>query len=150
MKKILVPIDGSEYSEKALSKAKELAEAFDSQVVLLNVMNAELTVSSLRYASVNTIMNWPDLEAEAKKKSNQLLEGAKKVFSDISAQVETVALDEPTGNIAKAIADYANDYDADVIIMGSNGIGSLKQRLYLGSVTTKVLHIVQKPILVVQ
>ncbi|MCG8481898.1 MAG: universal stress protein [Clostridia bacterium] len=150
MKKILVPIDGSEYSDKALVKAKELAGAFDSQVVLLNVMNDASTISSLHYASINNIINLPDLKEEAKKKSNSVLEEAKKTFSDISVPVETVSLDEPTGNIARAIADYANDYNPDVIVMGSNGIGSLKQRLYLGSVTTRVLHIVHKPVLVVQ
>ncbi len=151
MKKILVPIDGSEYSERALMKAKEFAGAFDdSQVILLNIMNMESTVANLRYASIEAVLDWPELMEEAQEKSNKLLEESKKTFSDMPNQVETVMVNEPTGNIARAIADYANDNDLDIIIMGSNGMGSLKQRLYLGSVTNKVLHLTTKPILVIQ
>lgn len=150
MKKILVPIDGSEYSYLALTKAKELAQVFDSQVVLLNVMNEISSALTMRYASINSVMSWPQLLEESKEKSKSVLEDGKKVFSNTPVSVETVSIDEPTGNIAWAIAKYANEYDPDVIVMGSNGIGSLKQRLYVGSVTTKVLHMVQKPILVVQ
>jgi len=151
LKKILVPIDGSEYSERALVKAKELAKAFDdSQVVLLNVMTMESTVANLRYASIEAVLDWPELMEESKDKSNKLLEASKKAFSDLSNQVETVMLNEPTGNIARAISEYVDENNPDIVVMGSNGMGSLKHRLYLGSVTNKVLHLITKPVLVVQ
>lgn len=150
MKKILVPVDGSEYSQRAILKAMELVKAFDSHVILLHVMNVESSVANLRYARVDTVLNWQTLVEDAQKKANDILEEGKKAYGDISNKVETAVLDEPTGNIAKVIAEYANEQDVDLIIMGSHGMGSLMHRLSLGSVTNKVLHFVAKPILVVQ
>lgn len=150
MKKILVAIDGSEYSERALAKAKEIAEAFNSQVTLINVINIESIIANLRYARTDIILNWPELTEEAETKAQELLGKSKKVFENLSEEVETVVLDTPTGNIAKAIADYVDDEEHDLIIMGSHGMGSLIHRLSLGSVTNKVLHLVSKPILIVQ
>ncbi|MGI6727898.1 MAG: universal stress protein [Anaerovoracaceae bacterium] len=150
MKKILVPIDGSEYSDRAILKAKEIAKAFDSKVILLNIMSVVSAINyypNMRYAHID---DWLKLVTKAKEHSKELLETSKKAFGDIADQVEAVIIDEPGGNVARVISDYANENNIDLIVMGSNGMGSLSQRMYLGSVTTKVLHIVTKPVLVVQ
>lgn len=150
MKKILVPIDGSEYSDRAILKAKEIAKAFDSKVILLNIMSVVSAINyypNMRYAHID---DWLKLVTKAKEHSKELLETSKKAFGDIANQVEAVIIDEPGGNVARVISDYANENNIDLIVMGSNGMGSLSQRMYLGSVTTKVLHIVTKPVLVVQ
>jgi len=151
MKRILVTVDGSEYSERALVKAKELAEATGSTIVLLNVLsivNALNYYPNMRFSHLDTILDWPKLIEEAKEKSNELMESCKKTLGDL--EVETVIIDRPDGAVAKAIAEYANENDIDMVVMGSNGLGSLKQRLYLGSVTQKTLHMIDKPVLVVQ
>lgn len=153
MKKILIPIDGSEFSDRAVIKGKEIAEAFGSQVILLNVMSVVSAINfypNMRFAQAEAILDWPGLVAEAKENSRKLLDEAKQSLGEIADRAETVIIDEPGGQIARIIAEYANEHDVDLIIMGSNGIGSLRQRMYLGSVTTKVLHMVTKPILVIQ
>ena len=150
MKKILVPIDDSEFSERALLKAKEVAEAFDSHVVLLHVMNVIPTVLSVRNNEIDTRLDWPAIISEAKVQSNNLLERSKERFGELSSRVETVVLEGADGGIAKAIVEYENEYDADLIVMGSNGNNSMMKRLYLGSVTNKLLHLIRKPILVVR
>jgi nucleotide-binding universal stress UspA family protein len=151
MKNILVPIDGSEFSERAILKSKEFAEAFGCKVTLLNVISV---LSAINYTtntrfSMDAVVDWPALVESAKTSSKELLEKAKASLPGI--EVETVMMDQPDGAIAKAIADYVklND-DVDLVIMGSNGIHSLAQRFYLGSVTLKMLHFVTKPILIVQ
>jgi nucleotide-binding universal stress UspA family protein len=65
-------------------------------------------------------------------------------------EVETMIIEEPSGRVADVIVDVAEEKNADLIVMGSNGMGSLKRRLYLGSVTTKVLHTAKKPVMVIQ
>ena len=153
MKKILIPVDGSEFSDRAVLKGKEIAGAFGSQVILLNVMSVVTSINyypNMRFAQAEAILDWPGIVAEAKEHSRKLLDEAKQSLGEMADRVETVIIDEPGGQIARAIADYAKEHDVDLIIMGSNGVGSLKQRMYLGSVTTKVLHIVTKPILVIQ
>ncbi len=151
MKNILVPIDGSEYSERALAKAKEIAAAFGCKITLLNVLSIVSAINyypNMRFSHLDAILDWQSIVQEAKKTSAELMEKAKGTLGGI--EVETVALDQPDGAIAKAIAEYANTHDVDMIVMGSNGAGSLTQRLYIGSVTMKTLHLVEKPVLVVQ
>ncbi len=151
MKAILVPIDGSEYSERAMLKAKELADCLGSKIIIMNVMNIVTTVSfypSLHEAKPNGSVDWPGLYETAKQRSEKLLKEAKELLS--GSDVETVMIDEPSGKFAHAIVDFAKERDVDLIVMGSNGIGSLRHRLYMGSITTKVLHMTEKPVLVIQ
>ncbi len=151
MKTILVPIDGSEYSERAVLKAKELADCLGSKIILLNIVSVASMVpyySNARYATSNASIAWPKLLEDAKKNSAEILEESKELLSNLD--VETAMLQDPSANFAQIIVDFADERDVDLIVMGSNGIGSLRHRLYLGSVTTKVLHMTEKPVMVIQ
>ena len=151
MKRILVTIDGSEFSDRALLKAKELAEGLGSKIILLNVLSIVTALNyypNMRFSHLDTVLDWPKLVKEAKEKSDELLEKSKATLGNL--EVETVVLDRPDGAVAKAIAEYVKENEVDLIVMGSNGVGSLKQRLYLGSVTLKTLQMVDIPVLVVQ
>jgi nucleotide-binding universal stress UspA family protein len=150
MKTILVPIDGSEYSERALSQAKELADRLGSKVILLNVLSL---VSVINYypdgcGHVQAKLDWGGLLKKARKNSQELLEESKQSLGNL--EVETILIEEPSGRVADAIVDVADEKDVDLIVIGSNGMGSLRRRLYLGSVTTKVLHMTKKPVMVIQ
>ncbi len=151
MKTILVPIDGSEYSDRALLKAKVIAEQFNSKVILLHVMSIVTTAPyypNPRFAQSSMSLDWPRLIKEAQEKAAKLLEDSRKLLEGID--VETVTLDDPAGRFANVISDYAKERNVDLIVIGSNGMGSLRRRLYLGSVTTKLLHITDKTVMVVQ
>ncbi len=151
MKTILVPIDGSDYSKRAMLKAKELADCLGSKIIIMNVMNIVTTVSfypSLHAAKPGGSVDWPGLYETAKQRSEELLDEAKGLLS--GSDVETVMIDDPSGRFASAIVNFAKERDVDLVVMGSNGMGSLRHRLYLGSVTTKVLHMTDRPVLVIQ
>ncbi|HHX13755.1 MAG TPA: universal stress protein [Clostridiales bacterium] len=151
MRRILVPIDGSEYSDRALLQAEKLARAFGSRLVLLNVISVAAVIDyevNLRIASGSTMADWMGMVKEASAGSQKLLDETKAGLRGLD--VETVVIDEPRGKIAQAIREYADKNEIDLIVMGSNGVGSLSQRLYLGSVTTKLLHTTKLPVLVVQ
>ena len=84
MKNILVPIDGSEFSERAILKAKELAGACGCKVTLLNVISV---VSAINYTtntrfSLDAVLDWPALVEDAKKSSKALLEKGKQLFPE--------------------------------------------------------------------
>lgn len=148
MKNILILVDGSEHSTKAVKMGKKMANAFGSKVVLLNVLDIILPITYYevtRYVEAGG--NIPNLYAESQKQSEELLKKAKESFGDMSKNVETVMLD---GDSANKIIDYANNNDFDLVIMGSHGVGSALNRFFMGSVTTKVLHHINKPILVVK
>lgn len=142
-KHILVPVDGSETSTKAVVKAVGLAKAFGSVVTVLYVIDpypftgvgADFAYGQAQYMSAAT--------AEA----NQALDEAKKVFEDAGVQVNTLlgeghAVHEGIGRVLSSV-------DADLIVMGSHGRRGL-EKLMLGSVTQRVLGVVHVPVLVVR
>ncbi|ODU61395.1 MAG: universal stress protein UspA [Comamonadaceae bacterium SCN 68-20] len=142
-KHILVPVDGSETSTKAVAKAVGLAKVFGSVVTVLYVIDpypftgvgADFAYGQAQYLSAAT--------AEA----NQALDEAKKVFEDAGVQVNTLvgeghAVHEGIGRVLSSV-------DADLIVMGSHGRRGL-EKLMLGSVTQRVLGVVHVPVLVVR
>lgn len=152
MKTILVPVDGSEFSKRALMKAKELADCLGSEILLLNVVSIKSAVSyynfSHRLAQDSMALDWKEILTDAREDSLKLLADAKESLG--ATQVKTFTIDKPGADLSTSIVEFAEEHDVDMIVMGSNGMGSLARRIYLGSVTTRVLHTTQKPVLVVQ
>lgn len=147
MKKILIPVDGSEYSLKALEQAKELMGAFGCQVLLVHAvegpnLHRRLNLGAPQMEWTKEIFDENDIQ-DAEK----MLQEYKDSFGDKKDQVSTqVLLGFASDEIIKAI----NESDVDLAIMGSRGIGSTFYRNFMGSVTNKVLHHAEKPILVVR
>lgn len=143
MKNILIPVDGSEYSMKALEASKELAKAFGSKVFILSIVTPELRISSGRGSNMYS----PELMEELHACSMKILDEAKMQFQGMANQVETFS---EKGNVADEIVRFADENDIDLVVMGSHGLGALKNRLMTGSVTTRVLHHIDVPVLVIK
>ena len=143
MKNILIPVDGSDYSIKAIEAGKQIAEAFDASVTILNVIPIELS----RGMGRGNFMYVPSVTDEMPDFSEQILKSAKKPFEGTNITVKTAS---KQGNIADIIVDYAHQNDMDLVVMGSHGLGALKNRLMTGSVTTRVLHHIDIPVLVIK
>jgi nucleotide-binding universal stress UspA family protein len=143
MKHILIPVDGSDYAIKAIDAGKEIAKAFDSSVTILNVIPLDLS----RVTGGGNFMYVPILLDEIPDFSEQILKVAKKQFHGMTNPIETVSIQ---GNIADTIVDYAHEHDVDLVVMGSHGLGAFKNRLMTGSVTSRVLHHIDKPVLVIK
>jgi nucleotide-binding universal stress UspA family protein len=143
MKNILIPIDGSETSMKAVEAGKNLAKYVGSKVTILNVvpLGWDQGIGEIDYVYVSMV---PD---EITKYSLEMLKKAEAMFDGMDNQVVTESI---YGNVVDTILDYANAHGIDLIIMGSHGLGALKNRIMTGSVTTKVLHHTDVPVLVVK
>jgi nucleotide-binding universal stress UspA family protein len=151
MRKILVPVDGSEVCMRAAAQAKALAEKFGSDVVLLNIAalpSAPVYYGNPRFALEPRIIDWEEIKAQTSKESVELLEKCKSQFEGLN--VETVFVDDATDGFGNIIADYAKNEGVDLIVMGSKGLGSLKQRISVGSVASKVLHVSEVPVMIIQ
>lgn len=143
MKNVLIPVDGSEYSMKAIEAGKEVAKAFDSNVFILSVVTPEIRVSSGRGSN----MYAPILMDELFERSQKILEDSKKQFEGMPNHVETFTVQ---GYVADEIVRFAEENKINLVIMGSHGLGALKNRLMTGSVTTRVLHHIDVPVLVIK
>src|SRR5665648_595237 len=145
MKKILIPVDSSEFSKRAVEEGVKMAKAFGSQVVLLYVANTRVNYS--RYEINLSAEALQELAEGEKKSAETMLNSLKETFGDMADKVEIVILE---GHAIDEIVDYAKESDIDMIIVGSHGTGSILRKNSLGSVTSKVLLYVEKPVMVVK
>ncbi len=139
-KKILVPVDFSEVSEKALKVARELAEEIDAEITVLHAVS--MSAVSLPVDGV-PVFNDEMIEEElgqAKKSLGEFLKD-KKGNAKIT---EAVCFGEPTSEVN----NYAEENKFDMIIMGTHGRTGLVHML-MGSVAESVLRHAKVPVLCV-
>lgn len=142
--KILVPFDGSTGAEEALSKACELARLTGGQILILTVYRHQAMLeASLSMVRVEEPANLDDV---LRGHATEVAEHAKALATD--ARVERVRAFVKAGQPARTIIEFARDRGADLIVIGSRGLGSV-ERYLLGSVSHKVTGLAQCPVLVV-
>jgi nucleotide-binding universal stress UspA family protein len=133
-KHILVAIDGSSYSQKALPTAIEVAQKFESDVFILHVREHDRG-----RAAVYSI--------ETPAEATRLMADAVKSVRDAGISARGELKEVAAGHVAKAIIETAGANNVDLIVMGSRGLSDV-QGLLLGSVTHKVLQMAEVPVLI--
>ena len=128
--KILVPVDGSDNSYKALEAALVLSEKLGSNISVVNVME-QVPITHIESEKLLSEL------LEAYKKENQeILSKCSDIADQKGITIKTVLLQ---GNPAPVILDYSKKENFDLVIMGSRGMGKFKE-LILGSVSSKIVH----------
>ena len=139
--KVLVPVDGSPASLRALDFAIEMTgQNPDTSLVLLNVQNiSAMDLADADMADAAMGGDWQEAASQASAKALKEAIG--------KAEAAGVAFKNivRTGQTAEAIAQAARDEGIEHIVMGTRGLGSI-QGLLLGSVAMKVIHLAQVPI----
>ncbi len=127
---ILVPVDGSDNSYRALDTALLLSEKLGSNITVIHVME-EVPITHIGSEKMlNELL-------EAYKKENQdILLKCSEIANQKGLTVKTFLIE---GNPASAILDYNKKEKFDLVIMGSRGLGKFKE-LILGSVSSKIVH----------
>ena len=134
---IMLAVDGSKYSEKAVELAKRLATDTKDEVVVAHV-------TELLPARFQT---YPGLDYEADQEVIALAEGYVAELGEAGIKARTELRSAQYGGIARVLTNLADDMDAGLIVMGSHGRGDLTA-LLLGSVAHKVLHLTPRPVLI--
>jgi nucleotide-binding universal stress UspA family protein len=130
--KILVPVDFSKHSHKALAYACEMAKRFDAPLVLLHAYAIPAYTLPEGY-----IMASPATVAEVMGKIEGAMAESRKQAVDAGVKVaETLVVE---GIAFAEIVKAARDKDCDLIVMGTHGRTGLKHAL-LGSVAEKVVR----------
>lgn len=140
---ILVPVDGSETSYKAVSQAAALAHAFNAKVTVVQV----LTLDPYIAAEYITAQQTNDLIERARNSILKDLDDAKNKFSEFGVTAETLLLEGQ--NISVEIIKAATAQAADLIVIGSHGRTGIK-KLFLGSVAQSILGESNLPVLIVR
>ena len=124
-RKILVPLDGSKFSEKALQRACEMSKAFDAKITLLYVVEKSPTLNILDRNEYLKLLR--KFGTNALKKANNIV--LKKGFN-----AKTILKE---GNIVIEIEKIVKTEKCDLIIVGNKGLGPVS-RILLGSVSNKL------------
>jgi nucleotide-binding universal stress UspA family protein len=130
MEKILVPVDGSEQSHKAVAFAVDLAKHYNATLYLLHVFKLTIIPEGLGEYVVAE-------RAELQALGDKIISAAKDEAK--GRGIELIQTTVVEGDPAERIIDYAKEHDVDIIVIGSRGLGTFKG-LLLGSVSSKVSH----------
>lgn len=139
--KILVPIDGSENSERALKHALFLSSKLKSKLTILYVLEVPPFVYVQSQKLVDSVM------ASLEKQAKDILDMAENQAKEFDVEYETLLL--KGDNPPSVIIDYNKKNDFDIIVIGSRGHGKFKTTL-LGSVSNNVLHHSKNPVFIVK
>ncbi len=129
VKRILVPVDGSEPNKKAIEEAKAMALSSNSKIILLHVVDVD-------YLLDHSILN------ELKEQKARILNEAYEQFVGLDVEKYLVL-----GDPAEEIMKKADEDNIDLIIMAKRGLTGLKRYL-IGSVTSKVVTHSDVPVLI--
>ncbi|TSE06553.1 MULTISPECIES: universal stress protein [Aquimarina] len=141
MKKILVPVDFSEYSEYALKVAAILAKQQNAEIVVLHMLGlSEAVLTKNEGQEINEAMYYM-----------KLAENRFSAFLD-KDYLEGIKVTETVQNykIFSEINEVAHENDADLIVMGSHGVSGLSEEVFIGSNTEKVVRTADVPVLVIK
>lgn len=170
---ILVANDGSEHAYKAISVAANLASKYDAKLIVLHVlMHGKVPEGFRRMAEVEHLMdpvkprvtevsNVPntlaamlnDVDSHITESrfyeflGDKIIEDSTRIASENGAK--DIATHIAIGDAAGKIVQHANDEQADLIVMGTRGLGEIKGML-MGSVTHKVTQLAKCPCMIVR
>ncbi|KPV64784.1 MAG: Universal stress protein [Candidatus Bathyarchaeota archaeon BA1] len=135
------PVDGSEYSDRALQHAIDTATKYSSEICLIHVVS-----------TIRDLITGPETHTYIDV-SRELEESGRRILSSTHQLVEKAGLKVTTklehGQPADRIVRIAKDKGFDLIVIGSRGLSAIKGFL-LGSVSDKVTHHATCPVLVVK
>jgi nucleotide-binding universal stress UspA family protein len=143
-RRILVPIDGSETSARALQEALKLADR-ETQLRLLYVLEETYLLDAEGYAYID----YDALQKALRDTGERALAAAAEKVRRSGAKAETALFEAKGERIAALIASDARDWKADLIVLGTHGRSGLN-RLLLGSVAEGVARAASVPVLLVR
>lgn len=140
-KKILLPTDGSKYSENAEQHALFLAEKSGAEIIALSVIENGFSIG---LPSDDTIY---EINQMLKEETKQNLKRVEEIRDEVDSSIKVTSLVKE-GSPAAVILDVAEDEDVDLIVIGSSGKTGF-DRFLMGSVASKVVKSAKCSVLVV-
>ena len=159
IKKILVAVDGSENSVKALDFALEMCEKYTATLTIVNVSEQPAIASTTTISHAigvipqdittmspqNMLLYSKEIEKTHQEILKKALEHAQKVKPNIPISTKL-----RIGEASSEIVTEAKESKSDVIVMGHKGIGKVKEILGLGGSSEKVAHLAHCPVIIVR
>lgn len=143
---ILVPVDASKASMRAVEIAADMAARYGARLTILHVIRDAPVPESL--------LTMADVEKMVGIRADLMEFVGNKILKEATDIAKTAGIDRPVAKLAEgdpatAIVKEARINSADLIVMGTRGMGELKSVL-LGSVSRKVSNLAETNVLIVK
>ena len=141
MKRILVPVDGSDGANRAAAFAAKLAQGMGASLTLIHVYDLPLLGNSglVQFSE-------EDLNNAMNQAADKAFAGAKAAIAKVAQAPECVSR---AGNPTVEIVAYVKDNEVEMVVMGSRGVSPI-EGIILGSVSERVLRGVACPVTIVK
>ncbi|MDE1769261.1 MAG: universal stress protein [Thaumarchaeota archaeon] len=144
---ILVPYDGSKYSQKALKMAFEMASAFDSSLNLVNVIDVSSVSPPGKIHSKESKKTLEEIKNSVKTSVELYLQKIQKDHGDSGVMVKGFVLE---GDVTGKLLKFIQDHNIDLVIIGSKGLSGVSKIMSLGSISRKISELANCPVVIVR
>lgn len=146
--KILLATDGTNHSEYAINYIKNLSFSTGDEVKIVSVVDMAVPMAIDMYSGY--LPSTPEIEKNLRENAERILNETSEKIADLTAD-KTVAISKEMliGSPESRIVETAEEWGADLIIVGSHGYNRW-ERLLLGSVSDSVVHHAPCSVLVVR
>lgn len=142
--KILVPVDGSPTAECGLQEALKLAKGSTTALLLLYVVDQYPMLVDFAAAA-----SYQEVQDDLRRYGKEVLAKAQAAAQAAGVAAEVVEREVIGGRVADVVVGEAEKAGCDLIVMGTHGRGGIVG-LIMGSVASRVLHLVNCPVLLVK
>ena len=142
-KKIVVPLDGSGWAQRAIPHATDIARTNGSELILLHVFRPP----AWEYTPEITLAGQEPQIQQAREQMKQYLIGLRAELRGEHMQVRTHMIEGQ--GVARLICDYVESEDIDLIVMSTHGRSGLS-RLVFGSIANEIMQCARVPVLLVR
>ena len=144
-KRILIPVDGSDTSNKALIAGLQMARETSASVRLVHVVNEMAYLGGMApYGTYSA-----DLAGMMREGGAKVLTDAMAIAQSAGIEASQVLLEEAGQRLGESVAEAAKRWNADLVVVGSHGRRGLG-RVLLGSGAEQILRLAPVPVLVVR
>lgn len=147
IRQILVPLDGSSLGETAVTQAEAMAKALGAEIILLMVLEPLRPLVGEGPGAARKLQM--RLKEETARRGAMALEYLDKVGGSLRDKGLKASHEVLSGSAAEQIIDFAKEKAIDLIAMSSHGRSGIGRWVF-GSVTDKVVHAGDTPIMVVR
>jgi nucleotide-binding universal stress UspA family protein len=140
--KILLSVDSSPDSDKAVHATSELAQVHGAQVLVVHGRDTPLVNPNVRPAPAQ-VERW-----ESEETAQRIVDSAVSELKEAGVSVQGQVL-PGQGHIARKILEAADENGSDLIVLGSRGMSRLEE-VMIGSVANRIVHASKVPVLLVR
>ncbi len=142
-RKILVPVDGSGWSQRAIPHAIDIARSNGSELILLHVFQPPAS----EYGDQLTLASQDEQIDQVRAQMKQYLTGLAGELRGEDVPVSIQMLEGP--GVASLIGDYIKSQNIDLVVMSTHGRTGLA-KLFMGSIANEVMQNANVPVLLVR